>query len=427
MQNAFHSRRLIARRGTASILALLALPVMLLFAWFCIEYARVHRHAGRAKLAADAAALAAAARYADGPEVARTDAIAAAAGHDGPSGPITLVVAEGPAGGGDLEFGDWDSQARTFTPNPDGGKAARATVRLAEGHPNGGVAMLYGGLFDISPATVVQSSVAVFRAPTHTTSLLLGDPAESSLVIAGSSMLRGRGGISVANDDPGSVSIGDGAAIDVPIVRVAGNVDDDDESRIDGQVEEGASVPGDPFAAADLPPIDPAAPVAIVEVDPDARTMLAPGVHGALEASSGTVVLLPGLHQFTQGIFMSGTASIELDDATVQLAPGTALELADTAALRGTPGAVDASWSGYAIIQRPGLAEWSLSGSAQIAVAGRIYAPGARLSASGGSAVGASSALLRSVSLAGSSRLRLEADIDELELPGSSGRARLVR
>ena len=64
----------------SSILVVLALPVVLLFAWFCIEYARVHKHAGRAKLAADAAALAAAARFADGPEAARTDAIAAAAG-----------------------------------------------------------------------------------------------------------------------------------------------------------------------------------------------------------------------------------------------------------------------------------------------------------------------------------------------------------
>lgn len=415
------------RRGTASILALVALPVLLVFTWFCIEYARIHRHAGRAKLAADAAALAAAARYADGPDVARSDAIAAAAGHEGPSGPLVLVVAEGPAGGGDLEFGDWDPQARIFTPNPDGGKAARATVRLAEGHPNGGVALLYSGLFDITPATVVQTSIALFRPPTHTTSLLLADPSASSLALAGSAVLRGRGGISVANDDAGAVTVGDGASLDVPIVRAAGTVDDDDEARVDGEVEEGATVPADPFAGVEVPPIDLGAPVAETEVDPDARTMLAPGVHGALAASAGTVVLLPGLHQFRGGISMSGTAAIEFDGATIQLAPGVALELSDAAALRGTPDSSDQQWGGCAIIQRPGQAEWSLSGSAHIAVAGRIYAPGTRITASGASFVGASSAVLRAVSFAGSSSMRLDADIDEVQLPGASGRARLVR
>lgn len=412
----------------SSILVVLALPVVLLFAWFCIEYARVHRHAGRAKLAADAAALAAAARYADGPELACADALAAAAGHEGPKGPLTLVVAEGPAGGGDLEFGDWDPAARAFTPNPEGGKAVRVTVRLAEDHPNGAVPMLHAGLFDIAPASVRQTSVAMFRAPTHTTSLLLTDDGGPSMLsLAGTARLRARGGVSVPSDDAGAIAIGPDARVDVPVVRAAGNVDDEDEARIDGEVQEGASVPADPFLDVDLPAIAPGAPVEDLELDSEGLVTLAPGVHGSLSASAGTVVLAPGLHRFTGPIELRGTAVLELDDATVQLAEGGSLEASGSAVIRGTSDSGHPTWGGHALIQRPGTAEWSIGSGASIRLAGRVYAPGARLVIAGAASVRAASAILRSVSVSGSASMRLDSDIDQVQLPGSQGRARLIR
>ena len=411
----------------SSILVVLALPVVLLFAWFSIEYARVHRHAGRAKLAADAAALAAAARYADGPELACADALAAAAGHEGPKGPLTLVVVEGPAGGGDLEFGDWDPAARAFTPNPDGGKAVRVTVRLAEDHPNGAVPMLHSGLFDIAPASVRQTSVALFRAPTHTTSLLLTDDGGSMLSLAGTARLRARGGVSVPSDDAGAIAIGPDARVDVPVVRAAGNVDDEAEARIDGEVQEGASVPADPFLGAELPSIAPTAPVEDLELDSDEQVTLAPGVHGSLSASAGMVVLAPGLHLFTGPIEIRGTAVLELDDATVQLAEGGSLEASGTAVIRGTSDSGHPTWGGHALIQRPGTAQWSVGSGASIQLAGRVYAPGARLVLAGGASFRATSAILRSVSVSGSANMRLDSDIDQIQLPGSQGRARLIR
>ena len=411
----------------SSILVVLSLPVVLLFAWFCIEYARVHRHAGRAKLAADAAALAAAARYADGPELACADALAAAAGHEGPKGPLTLVVAEGPAGGGDLEFGDWDPAARTFTPNPEGGKAVRVTVRLAEDHPNGAVPMLHSGLFDIPPASLRQTSVALFRAPTHTTSLLLVEEGGSALALAGTARMRARGGVSVTGEDAGAISIGPEARIDVPVVRAAGTVDDAAEARVDGEVQEGASVPADPFAGVDLPSFDPAAPVSDLEHDTNERVTLAPGVHGSLVASAGVVVLAPGFHQFSGAVMLHGSAVLELDDATVQLAGGGSFEVSGDAVVRGTSDSGHPAWGGHAFIQRPGVAEWVVGSGASIQVAGRVYAPGTRLVLTGAASVRAASAILRSVSVSGSASMRLDSDIDQIQLPGSQGRARLIR
>jgi hypothetical protein len=411
----------------SSILVVLALPVVLLFAWFCIEFARVHRHAGRAKLAADAAALAAAARYADGAAVARADAIAAAGGQSGPKGPLTLVVADGPGGGGDLEFGDWDPDARSFIPNAEGGKAVRVTVRLSEDHPNGGVPMLLSGLFDIPPASLTRSSVATFRAPTHTTSLLLADDGASLLTVGGGAAVRARGGISMPNDDAAAIAIGPDAEIDVPVLRAAGNVGEEVAGRVDGEVQQGAAIPVDPFAGVDVPAIVGSAPVADVEHLDGGTLTLAPGVHGSLSATTGVVVLAPGLHQFTGDISLRGTAVLELDGATVQLAEASILELTGSATIRGTGGSVDSAWGGHAILQRPGSVQWSIGSGASVVLSGRVYAPGARLSASGSAVFRASSAVMHSVAMSDSARLRLDADIDEVQLPASQGRARLLR
>lgn len=411
----------------ASILIVLSLPVVLLFAWFCIEYARVHKHAGRAKLAADAAALAAAARFADGHESARADAIAAAAGHEGPKGPLVLVVTEGPAGGGDLEFGDWDPVAKTFSPNPAGGKAARASVRLAEDHPNGGIRLLLAGLFEIPPASVLRTSVAVFRPATHTTSLLLADAGASTFELAGTSAVRSRGGVSVPNDDAGAVTIGADAAVDAPVVRAAGAVDDDDESRVQGAVQEAATIPADPFAAVAVPAIDTGGAVSNIEVQDGEVLRVGPGTHAALSFSAGTLILEQGLHQFAGGISLSGSAVLQLENATVQLPAGATFELLDSAAVRGTCASGHPEWNGVAFLQRPGSAEWSMGGAAVLEPSGRLYAPGAALQAAETAEVRVPSAVLHSVALRGAARMRLTDDVAEIALPASAGRARLIR
>ena len=123
------------RRGVSTIYVVVVLPVVLMLAWLGLEIGIVVRSANGAKNAADAIALAAAARHADGPDVVRADAMAAAAANRGPNGPVIVQIADGPAGGGDVEFGDWDQDARAFSSNVNGGPAARVTVRFAAGHP----------------------------------------------------------------------------------------------------------------------------------------------------------------------------------------------------------------------------------------------------------------------------------------------------
>lgn len=410
----------------SSILVLLALPVVLLFAWFVLEYARIARYTTRAKTAADAIALAAAARCADGWEVARNDASVVAAANRGPNGVLTLVVDDGPGGGGDLEFGEWDEVARSFAPNPtEGGSAVRVTVRFAPDHPNGALAPVLGGLFGISPISIERSSVAVYRPPTNTTSLLLSEAAGSSLSLSGTASIRGRGGIGHPGAGPASLAVGASAFLDVPVVRFAGTADPGVASRVSGSIQEGATIPGDPFASSGQPAIVVGAGEAIV-LDSD-LVHVAPGQHAALVASSGTIVLDPGLHQFEGGISLSGSASLQLANATVQLAQGAPLSISGTASLRGTCQSGVAQWNGFAVIQQAGPSNWSIQGAGSIEVDGVLLSPGASVHASDSANLRARSAVVHSVLLQDGSRLRLTSDIPEVALPTEPGRARVVK
>ncbi|MFM8872702.1 MAG: pilus assembly protein TadG-related protein [Phycisphaerales bacterium] len=106
------------RRGFSSANTVVWLPVIIMTAWLALEVALLYRGAYRAQAAADAGALAAAARYRDGRAAASDDALAAAGASDGPAGPITIDVGDGTSGGEDLEFGTWDEDTRTFSEDP---------------------------------------------------------------------------------------------------------------------------------------------------------------------------------------------------------------------------------------------------------------------------------------------------------------------
>ena len=65
-------------RGISTIWMVIALPVVMMMAWLALEIGLVVKSGNQAKLAADAIALAAAARFGDGWEGASQDAFAAA-------------------------------------------------------------------------------------------------------------------------------------------------------------------------------------------------------------------------------------------------------------------------------------------------------------------------------------------------------------
>ena len=395
--------------------------------WLGLEVALLYRWAYRAQAAADAAALAAAARYRDGRETASEDALAAAGGSRGPAGPITIDVGDGMSGGEDLEFGTWDEETRTFTPDrAEGGEAVRATVRFAPGHPNGAPTMILAGLFTPGGIAMMRSSTAVYVPPRHETSALLTATLGTALSLQGTSVLSSRGGVSLATGSSDAAAIASGARASVAVLRTAGSFGQASRERIDGALEEGQSIPDDPFADVPLPSID-AGSAAPISASSSGTTLVRPGVHAGLVASGGTIVLQPGLHQFVGVISLQGSATLQLAEATVQLDAGVPLALAGAATVTGTPASGVPGWEGAFLITRGDLSSWSIGGSAVIDVEGMLYAPIADVSVEATGVLRASSAIVRTLTCTEGSSVEFDGEIEALESDPVPGRARLVR
>ncbi|MFM7259187.1 MAG: hypothetical protein ACKO3W_01150 [bacterium] len=414
------------RRGVSSIKVLLAIPSVAMLAWLGAETALVIRAANQAKSAADAIALAAAARFADGFETARLDALTAAAASPGPKGNIVVTIPQSPGGGEDLVFGAWDEASRAFTPNGDGGPAARARVRLGGDSPNGAPGIVLAGLFEIADISLERTSIAVYSPPRHATALHVVGDGSGVLELMDEATGTSRNGISVRSNSAQAVEIDDQSTLTVPILRIAGSLSPTSAEGVAGSIETGSAVANDPFDAVALPTFDPAAAAAI-SVEDGATTMVAPGVHEALECSSGTIVLQPGIHHFVGSVTLSGSARLELDRAIVHLATGDGIELSDSSTMRGTPATGIGAWSGFAIVTRGFASRWTISGEASIDLAGIVYAPETRLIASGETKVSLDAAILANYRGLESARLELDEKIEELDLPFVAGRARLVR
>ena len=415
-----------ARRGFMSVKAVAVLPSLIIFAWLGAEFGLLLRWADQAKTAADAVSLAAAARYRDGNQAARVDALAAAAASRSPSGAVTLQIDDGEGGGGDVEFGRWDEDTRTFTPDPEGGAAVRVTVRFAADHPNGAPSLVLGNFFASSAAAVTRSSVAVHNPPAYLTSAMVLSNGAGALEVLGQGSLESVGGLAVSSTSGTAVVVRDAAEIDAAVVRIGGMLDATGSGSVGYRVREGVPVPVDPFAGVSL--TEPDVAMALPIEHPDSGvTSVTPGVHAALQVVGGRVVLQPGLHQFVGGIQLSGDAVLELDDATVQLVGGVGLELLEQSAIVGQAGNALPAWPGFWLLQRPGGGPWSVADTAEVLVEGLAYGPLASLQLSNFGLWRCDALLIGSLRLQQQGRMFLDGDIAAIAEPVVPGRAKLVR
>ena len=415
-----------SRRGVSTVKFAVALPSIIMMTWLGAEMGLLLRAHSNARSAADAIALAAAARHRDGHAAAGIDAIAAAGQWRGPNGPLVISIDPGPAGGGDVEFGHWDSGARSFAQHNVGGPAVRVRVRFASDHPNGAPGLVLSSLFGAVPIAIEATSVAEHVPPQHITSFALMSTGAGALEVSGTASVLADGGISVASSDALAVEILDSSLLRASVLRIAGDVGVGADAEIDGRVSTGETPVEDPFAQDALPAVSLGGEPSI-DHDNGSTTLVQPGVHAGLTASGGRVVLQAGLHQFTQPITLSGTAILDLDGVTVQLDSAAALAMSDSAMIVGEGAAGLGEWSGFWMLSRGGAQAWSIAGSSAIEVSGMCYAPDVSVAVGGDAAVVLDAAVLGSLQVSGTSRVSCGGEIDELASPVIRGRARLVR
>jgi hypothetical protein len=403
-----------AERGVATVWVAVFLPAFLMLVWMGVEIGNAARAANRASAAADAVALAAAARHVDGRPAATTTAVAAAAA----AGGVQIVVAPG----GDLEFGVWDAASRMFTPDPVRGRAVRATVRFAQGHPNGPIDGVLGtlgpGLFDVA-----RQSVAVYCPPRDRTSLLLLGATTPQFDLDNDARLVADGVLAVADDGDG-LRASSASTVRAPAIALAGLLGDASfGDGFDADIDESSVVPTDPYAAMALPVGGAATAIPTL----GGVVSVAPGTHDGLVAADGEYVLAPGDHVFAASIALSGTAVLRLDGARIVLRPGCSLGVSDGASIVGSarPATEDAARAWLAA--RSDTVGVAISGDAQIDVDGIAYAPQTRAIVTGAARCRMTGAILATLSVRDTAEATLTGGVAALEQPLAPGRARLVR
>ena len=414
------------RRGVSSVQVIVVLPSILMLSWLAIEVGLALRSVGAARAGSDAIALAAAARFDDGFRAAVADAQLAAAANRGPSGPLSVTVGPGPAGGGDLEFGRWDTTAQAFVPDIDGGRACRATVRFAADHPNGAPGLLLSRLFPDAAVAFQRQSVALYLPPKHLTSALLLDQGSEALEVERAARLRATGAVTVLSADPLAVRIAGAPRVLPAELRIVGGIDPEGLPLVEADVATGYPAPADPYLGQPLPPLDLISP-APIDHGNAGITLVQPGVYAGLQATNGRVVLLPGLHQFMGPIVLGGDAQLELQNATLLLGPDARFNLSGRGRISGSASSDIPEWTDFWVLQESGGRNWNLRESAEVDVDGHAYAPTSHLRIEDEGRWLSRTLIAATARLRGDSMLRLRGSIGPLEGTPVPGRARLVR
>lgn len=363
-----------ARRGISSIKLLVALPAILAFAWLGIEFGLVLRAIQQAKIAADSAALAAAARLNAEFEVYSLAAMTAANANPGPGGTLAIEVARANTGG-DLILGRWDSETRLFTPDFEAVDAVAVTVRVGPGTPNPSPGFILPNLLELIEARFERTGIATWNPHPASSSLLILQPTgRRALDLSNRSVLDSFGDVEVASTNSNAVRVRDNASLVVPMLRVAGGLQGSSEDLIDGGIEVDAEILADPYASlfppGDLEIADPPSLPGDGEIEE-----LEPGRHpNGITLAAGTLRLLPGVHQFGgSGLRIRGTGRVELVNATIQLIDDGRFRLEDDGQLFGTA-PIGGDWDDVFLIA-PEAPVVKVTEQATLDLPGVIYAP----------------------------------------------------
>ena len=412
------------RRDMSTILFVVALPAVLMFVWLGVEFALVLRAANQAKIAADAIALAGAARLPDGYAAVATDAAAAAAANRAPDGPVSIPIAAGNDASSDLQFGYWDDSSLTFVPDLQNSTAVQATVRFAANNANGAPGIMLSGLFELGFIDLQRTSVAVYNPPSQATTLLT-----RRLFASDDAIIDAFGGVSVTRANPNGnvVSVTGNAWIETSILRIAGpGIAPGSESGIGGELFINATVPDNPYANTARPSV-PSSP----ESDPGTASgtiAVTPGWYpNGLTLTSGTYDLSDGIfHLGGIGLDVSGTAAVVGSGGLTHLVDSeSVISLSGSGSIAGTSYQTSGDWLGVSIIGSASTTAWTLDSNSFLDAEGLVIAPNSDISLSGSSRFDATGCVARVYTVSGSSTSTFTDAFIVAPNP-TAGRARLV-
>ena len=140
------------RRGAITVLAAILMVAMLGFVAFGVDVGYMLLVKTQLQVAADSAAMAAAANMAGTQSQMNTAAQQYAGYHQAGGKQVTLQTS-------DIQYGLWDSAARKFTASSQAGNAIRVTARRDS--TTGGNNTFFGKIFGVNTFNVAASAVAL--------------------------------------------------------------------------------------------------------------------------------------------------------------------------------------------------------------------------------------------------------------------------
>ncbi len=412
-----NKKELLRQRGASSVLFAVAIPPFLMLIWACVEIGNVTFSGTRARSGADGIAVAAAARYWTGREdaIADANAVALASG-------ISLVAStQGTTG--DVQFGDWDPASQTFTPRESGGRAVRAVVRYADGHPNGPLQSVLPDPLGPGNIDVSRAAIAVYCPQRDRVSMMILGSFQTLLTLTESGSLSMESMIFMQGDGS-SIWSQPTSSIRSPAIELSGPLNSfQTHPNFDAEVYGEVTFPGDPYAATPLPE-----PGTITPVIGNGGVVTIPnGTHNGFSSETEQFVFAPGDHIMVGSIALSGNASITLNNARIVLTANTSLTLSGNVTLIGEPPTGPPVSSSAWIASRAADAVVTIEQQAAVNVSGMIYAPESLVEVSGAATLECDTAIVGAFAVRDTATATITDRILSLDRTPQPGRARLVK
>lgn len=399
---AARSRPSPARRdeqGAVLLLAALLMVVLISLAGLAIDGARIASARQHLQVVADAGALAGAHALDgdDSDDFLDTRRVVAdlAASYDVDGRPVTLDLNAGNDPTGDIVLGRWDAETRTLDTEAPAPDAVAVNVRRT-GAAGGPLTLFFGGLFGVDASDAARGAIAQGRNGDATVIVL--DPAMSGAVrmVGNARITLDAGHLQIDSNAGCALEMTGNAKVTADAVDVAGG-SCTSGNAVDGTVNEGAPVLGDPLAGV-LP--DAGAWNAVRASLPQPS-----GAHGKI-GGSGTwqpghypqgirlsgnrsAELLPGVYMLGgNGIRMSGNTRLTGEGVTLLVDQGATVDLSGNAELELSPD-TSGPYAGITLfLHRATTASQAcdLSGNGDLDLAGTLYVPSGEMRLTGNGA-----------------------------------------
>ncbi len=372
-------------RGSVLVWVIGVMAAMIAMVGITIDFWFLHHVGNQLQFVADASALAAVANVQSDQDLARIDAVDLAAENPVLGVGYDLDSNEANADDGDVVFGRYDRDTRTFTPTTESPNAAKVVAHRTEAAAQGETPLLFGPIFGVSTAPLRRTAIAMTSAGGEGPAMVLLSPDDrDALNLDSNAEIHVEGSIYINSDHSRAMYVRSNARVFADDIDLVGDYLVRSNGEVNATINTDATALGDPFS--DLVPPDPLAHTLRassktrydgnqtatiqpgvyqrgISIDSNARVTMEPGVYiiegGGIEINSNGSLIANGVMIYNTG-GPGGAGSIRIDsNGDVVITPPS-----------------EGPWQGISIYQDRDVSDdMHINSNGRLEVTGTVYAP----------------------------------------------------